>query len=224
MVITFKAFMNERRQKKDGTYPIVLRVTVDRKLKEIPLNIYLHQGEWDQGKNRVRPTHPNAKLIAQKVTSALSKLQEIALKFEAQDKVFTVDDIVDIYLNKKDYRPTVIEFGKTIIDKTGREIVPIIYDYLGEFKDGLAVIQLNAKCGFIDKTGKQIVPIIYDSFGQTKSFSDGLAEVKLDGKYGYIDKNGSLIIPCIYDKSDGFKDGLAKVKLNKKQDYPVRKK
>ena len=115
MVVTFKALLDERRQKDDGTYPLKVRVTVDRKHKEIPLTVYLRQKEWDKNNNRVKPSYPNANLITQKITTALGKLQEITLRFDAQNKVFTVDDVIDTYLNKKDYRPTVIEYGKTII-------------------------------------------------------------------------------------------------------------
>jgi len=115
MVTTFKAILNERRQRSDNTYPVIIRVTVDRKKKEIPINTFLHTKDWDNKNSRVKPTHPNAGLITQKVTQALSKLQEIALRYEALDKIYSVDDIVNTFLNKKDYRPTVIEYGKSII-------------------------------------------------------------------------------------------------------------
>ena len=117
MVVTFKTILDERRQKNDLTYPVRIRVNVERKQREIPLHIYLQAKEWDKKNNRVKPTHPNANLITQKITTAISKLQEIVLRYEAQDKVFTVHDVVDAYLNKRAIRPTVIEFGRGIIDE-----------------------------------------------------------------------------------------------------------
>lgn len=42
MIVTFKAFLDERHQKADSTYPLKIRITIDRKNKEIPLKIYLH--------------------------------------------------------------------------------------------------------------------------------------------------------------------------------------
>ena len=65
MVITFKVFLDERRQKTDRTYPLKIRVNVDRKQKEIPLNIYLLKNDWDKKNNRVKASYPNANLIAQ---------------------------------------------------------------------------------------------------------------------------------------------------------------
>jgi len=87
------------------------------------------------------------------------------------------------------------------------------YDYVDEFKDGLAKVKLNNKYGFINKTGKEITPIKYN---YAHDFSDGLAQVKLDSKYGYIDKTGKEVIPIKYDDVRDFYDGLAKVKLNNK--------
>jgi hypothetical protein len=65
------------------------------------------------------------------------------------------------------------------IDKTGKEIVPPMYDHTWGFHEGLAAVELNNKWGFIDKTGKLIVPPMYDfSFG----FQEGLARVTLNYK------------------------------------------
>jgi integrase/recombinase XerD len=117
MVVTHNVFLDMRRDRADQIYLLKIRVTVNRKSKEISLNTYLNKNDWDAKHDRVKPAHPNAKLITQKLTTALNKLQEIALRLEAQDKVFSVEDIVDTYLNKKDFRPTVVEFGKAIIEE-----------------------------------------------------------------------------------------------------------
>ncbi|MDR0825322.1 MAG: WG repeat-containing protein [Prevotella sp.] len=95
--------------------------------------------------------------------------------------------------------------------------------------EGLAIVQLNRRLGFIDKTGKEITPCIYSdiyvstttSYGVTirKSFSEGLTGVQINGingKWGYIDMTGQEIIPCIYDAAFEFTDGLARVVFNGK--------
>lgn len=64
-----------------------------------------------------------------------------------------------------------------------KEVIPFIYDYLWNFSEGLASVELNGKWGFIDKTGKEVIPFIYDSVWY---FSEGLAAVELNGKWGYI--------------------------------------
>jgi tetratricopeptide (TPR) repeat protein len=108
-------------------------------------------------------------------------------------------------------------YGKYgFIDKTGKEIIPLIYDDAYSFSEGLAVVKLNSKWGFIDTTGKEVVPLKYDWAG---SFSEGLASVNLNGKWGYIDKTGKEVIPLKYDWVGSFSEGLVWVKLNGKYGY-----
>jgi hypothetical protein len=102
MVTTFKAFLNERRQKSDGTYPLIIRITADRKQKEMPLNIFLYEGDWDKKYNRVKPTHPNARLIATKINQTLNDLQELVLKYENSATVYTAEDLCNNLRRKHD--------------------------------------------------------------------------------------------------------------------------
>jgi len=99
------------------------------------------------------------------------------------------------------------------IDKTGKEIIPCIYDRAASFSEELAVVLKDGECGFVDKEGTEAIPYIYD---YADSFSEGLAVVakEPDGKtrkYGYIDKTGKEIVPCIYDSATSFSEGLANV-------------
>ena len=55
------------------------------------------------------------------------------------------------------------------------------------FSEGLALIRLNGKYGFIDKSGTEVIPCKYD---EAYSFYKGRAEVKLNGKQGYVNKSG----------------------------------
>lgn len=70
------------------------------------------------------------------------------------------------------------------------------YDYVGEFFDGFACVELSDKWGFINEKGEEITSIKYDSVDY---FINGFAEVKLTNKYGFINEKGEEIIPCIYD-------------------------
>src|SRR5690554_21499 len=101
-----------------------------------------------------------------------------------------------------------------IYDKTGVEvIVPLKYDNVEHFSDGLAMVQLNNKWGFIDKTGKEVTPLKYDN---TWDFSNGLAKVKINNKWGLIDKTGKEVTPLKYDATWAFPDDIVGVKLNDK--------
>lgn len=104
------------------------------------------------------------------------------------------------------------------IDKTGKEIVPIKYDYISSFRDdGLAEVELNGKVGFIDKTGKEIVPIKYDYIYFFRDHR--LTIVQLNDKYGVIDKTGKEIIPLIYDNAKYSYRGWVRIRLNGKDSF-----
>ena len=85
------------------------------------------------------------------------------------------------------------------IDKTGKEIVPAIYeeDYLpDEFIDGVAIVTKNGLSGVVDKTGKLVVPC---EFKHIATFSEGIAEAyKPDGKVGFINTQGKAVTPFQY--------------------------
>ncbi len=56
------------------------------------------------------------------------------------------------------------------IDKTGKVVIPLQYDYASNFSEGLALVKKDGKSGFVDKTGKAVIPLQYDdSYG----FSEG---------------------------------------------------
>ena len=97
------------------------------------------------------------------------------------------------------------------------------------FKDGLALIELNDKLGFIDISGKEVVPVIYDNvegfyrtlnehtvFDNHVKFSEGLLGVYLNKKWGFVNKKGEEIIPFQFDRVEKFSNGMAKVELNGK--------
>jgi hypothetical protein len=106
------------------------------------------------------------------------------------------------------------------IDKTGKIVIPIEYEGMPCFSEGLAVAVKGGKQSYIDKTGNTPFSTDFDELG---NFNEGLAWVKKDGKYGFIDKTGSIIVPIEYNRYDlpydspiRFNEGLAVVKKDGK--------
>lgn len=79
------------------------------------------------------------------------------------------------------------KFG--LVDSTGKEIVPPIYDGIDDFREGMASVEVNNKFGFINKSGEVIIPLKYD-FVYSSFYK---AKVKLNGEEFYIDKTGKRI-------------------------------
>ena len=96
---------------------------------------------------------------------------------------------------------------------TGEIVIPLKYDDAYDFREGLVVVKLNGKWGFIDKTGKEITPLKYDDV-RVYGMNEGMVAVEFNDRYGYIDHTGKEITPIKYYAVDSFVEGLAGVALN----------
>jgi len=63
-----------------------------------------------------------------------------------------------------------------LIDKLGKEIVQPRYDFICDYFEGLAWVEINGMWGFIDMAGNEISLTFYDDFGH---FNEGLARTKV---------------------------------------------
>ncbi|HET8667395.1 MAG TPA: WG repeat-containing protein [Terriglobales bacterium] len=85
-----------------------------------------------------------------------------------------------------------------------------------DFSDGLALVVVNGKYGFIDLAGKTAIK---PAFEYADDFHDGLALVKEGGRYGFIDRAGKFVIAPGFDAASFFGDGLAPVKIGGQWGY-----
>jgi hypothetical protein len=122
------------------------------------------------------------------------------------------------------------------INRSGEVVMPLCFDAVGDFSEGLARFERDGHWGYIDTRGSVVIE---PKFPWAEEFSEGLAKVQvsgstlgIDGRWGFIDKTGAVVIPPDYkeghgEKSnigsdgtdDSFHDGLAKVELNGKTGY-----
>jgi hypothetical protein len=108
------------------------------------------------------------------------------------------------------------------IDKTGKEIIPLIYTTGTPFSEEAAWVSLCTaypqKYGLIDKQGNQILPFEYylsSSWSYYSRFSDGLALVATDDQYNsyvFIDKTGKRVTDA-YEFVFPFSEGFAAVDI-----------
>jgi hypothetical protein len=102
------------------------------------------------------------------------------------------------------------------IDKTGEIIIPIEYEGIRGFSEGLFIVVKDGKNRYIDNNGN--VPFATD-FDDLSGFYEGVARVKKENKYGYIDKTGDVVIPIVYEEAIHFKEGYAAVKKDGKYGF-----
>lgn len=96
-----------------------------------------------------------------------------------------------------------------MIDLTGKEVVPVKFDDLRTFNEGLCAVRIG-KWGYIDLKNKTIIAPAFD---YAWDFKEGLARVKLKEKIGFIDRSGKIVIKTTYDEATDFEDGMAIVTL-----------
>ena len=80
------------------------------------------------------------------------------------------------------------------------------FDRASPFSEGLALVKIGDKYGYINKEGQYV---INPQFNSALSFSEGLAAVGIGGKGGYINREGQLVIKLQFYKVRLFqKDSL----------------
>lgn len=116
------------------------------------------------------------------------------------------------------------------MDKSGRIVIPLMYDEAHEFSEGIAAVKLDQKYGGINWWNEVVIPMEYDYMGE---FSQGRAMVvrkevskgdsgdpfgfshtakqypypTVKEKYGFIDRSGNKVIPIVYDRAGKFSYG-----------------
>lgn len=127
---------------------------------------------------------------------------------------FDYDGILAVCVNNK--------YG--IINKQLEEVVPIRYDFIGYFCNGVADVRIHNRTGYINKNGEMRVKDgnqeawIPTKYEWGDDFHEGFAAVLLNSKWGFINRNGEEVITLMYEKvlAPGFCNGKATVMLDGK--------
>jgi len=89
----FKVLLDTRRQLKDGTYPLIIRVHSGGKRSDINLKTYLKENQFDSVTQKVKRNHPNEKVINQRVKQAVLGLEKTKLNLEISDELLSSEKI-----------------------------------------------------------------------------------------------------------------------------------
>lgn len=112
---------------------------------------------------------------------------------------------------KKQYKYGLMDRNGNWVSTTG-----LVYDDIFQQADGMSLVRIGRKRGFINEDAVLTIPAIYDF---AKSFSGGLAVVKNNDKWGCINKQGRTVIPLQYDGMGDYTEGLMPAKKGKKWGY-----
>jgi integrase len=170
-------FLLRNKPTNEGLYPVVLRVTKNRKSKIISLSFKCNQSDWDEVNLQFKKTFPNHT----QSNLVLAKLREKALKivndFELEENDFTLDMFEEKFRG--------IELNKTTVLNFFEEIIT---DLIKSGKVGNAKAIKETKSSFFDfckkKTimFKEITPALLDKYEvylREKNNSDGGVAFKM---------------------------------------------
>ena len=86
-----------------------------------------------------------------------------------------------------------------------------VFDDIGDFNEGFAIVVLNGKYNFINTHGELLSN---EWFDYCYDFSEGFAAVQLSGKCNFINTRGELLCNEWFDWCYKFDNGFAMVRLN----------
>jgi integrase/recombinase XerD len=111
---TLKKLLDTRRQKSDGCYNIIFRIIHNRNNYSINSGVSVLGHHWNEKRNEIDKSHPNANLLNLKITQQYFKIQKVILQLDdefSMDKLrFMIDDNL-----KKQLSTTFKSFAEQLI-------------------------------------------------------------------------------------------------------------
>jgi len=95
MSITIDVICYKSKALKNNEYPLMLRVTKDRKRKYKSIGVSTKLEHWDFNKNQPKPNTPNRDLILKIIANKIQEYREVVLEYKAEDKDFTVSSLYE---------------------------------------------------------------------------------------------------------------------------------
>lgn len=177
-------------KKRDGTYAIRLRVTIDRIPQYLPSGISVHKNQWDPKKYIIRK-HP----IEEKLNSQLGMFKNEFLSFSLDHNELGSKSLVHLWKTRqKTGKLSFIDFYQSIIDQKRSQgnisTANICSDYLVKLK------KFNPDTSFKELTTDYLLSYEKFMFGKRNKINTVAANmkylksvVKEAIKQGYLNKN-----------------------------------
>ncbi|PIB31427.1 site-specific integrase [Maribacter sp. 4G9] len=100
---TVKIVLRKNYQKKDGTFPITLRLTKNRRSKFLFTGEYILEKDWDETKGLAKKSHPNSSRLNNMLLKKVTEAHDKALEVEANEKKQSVTTIVKKIIGEDKY-------------------------------------------------------------------------------------------------------------------------
>ncbi len=88
-----KIVVRRNKRKNNGTIPLAIRITKDRKSRFIFTGQYIDENHWNDQNCTVKKSHPNSSRLNYLLSQKLAEANEMLLEAEVSKSINTVDDI-----------------------------------------------------------------------------------------------------------------------------------
>ena len=129
MKATYRIVRRTDFTKKDGTNPICLIVTINRKIKRYTLDVSCIPDHWNSEKSRIRKTHPDSENLNKLIDSANVRANKIIFDFTLNNKVLTFYDFEKEFYAPKfesDSFYSYVNYSIRIRRNTGKRYNPVL--------------------------------------------------------------------------------------------------
>ena len=99
MGTTVKIVLDERRAKKDGTFPIYLRLIHNLEIRNIPLNYSANHRDWNEKEKQVKNSYPNSVRVNFIFNKKLTAAKKVLAENDSILHKLTVEEIKALILN-----------------------------------------------------------------------------------------------------------------------------
>ena len=101
---------------KDGTLPLMLRVTKDRKRKYVSLGLSLHEKFWDFEKGKPKRNCPNKEQIERLIAAKTAEYNDLIVELATQQREYSADTLVSHFHSQTQCGSVVELYDKLIAD------------------------------------------------------------------------------------------------------------
>ncbi|MDB5056424.1 MAG: hypothetical protein JWM44_4474 [Bacilli bacterium] len=121
-MVYFKTVLDDRKVKSDNYYPIVVRVTFNRKVTTFTTGVRIQKEFWDDKLHQIKTDHPNCAMLNANVLEFSLKIQKASLLLESENN-FSFEQLKErLNNNVKTTKITKVvyfnEFAQTLINST----------------------------------------------------------------------------------------------------------
>lgn len=95
MALSTKIILRKK-PNKEGLFPLVIRITKDRKTSFVYTGRYIVENQWDEVNKKVRKSHPNSIRLNNYLIKKLSEVSDTVLDLQSKNKDFSSKEIKKI--------------------------------------------------------------------------------------------------------------------------------